>query len=164
MAEAFTGLIHPFAPVWNADSRVLVLGTFPSVQSRANDFYYGHPQNRFWKVLGQVFDQPAPQTVAQKRAFLLANGVALWDVLASCDIIGSADSAIRNPVANDLSPLLNGARIHQIWTNGQTAARLYHRYCEALTGKPAIALPSTSPANAAWSVERLAMAWAALRI
>ena len=163
MAEAFTGLIHPFLPVWNADSRVLVLGTFPSVQSRANSFYYGHPQNRFWKVLGDVFGQPTPQTVEQKRAFLLANGVALWDVLASCDIIGSADSAIRNPVANDLSPLLKEARIHQIFVNGQTAARFYHRYCEPVTGWPAIALPSTSPANAAWSVQRLAKEWGMLR-
>ena len=163
MAEAFTGLIHPFAPVWNADSRVLVLGTFPSVQSRANDFYYGHPQNRFWKVAGEVYGQPAPQTVEQKRAFLLANGVALWDVLASCDIVGSADSAIRNPVANDLTPLLNGSRIRQIFTNGQTAARFYRLYCEPVTGLPATTLPSTSPANAAWSVQRLAKAWAMLR-
>ena len=163
MVDVFLGIAHPFDPVWNADSRVLVQGTFPSVQSRANDFYYGHPQNRFWKVLGEVFHQPVPQTVEQKRGFLLANGVALWDVLASCDIVGSADSAIRNPAANDLSPLLERANIRRIFTNGQTAARFYHLYCEPLTGRLAETLPSTSPANAAWSVDRLAKAWAALR-
>jgi len=161
MAEQFTGIAHPFDPVWNAHSRVLVLGTFPSVQSRANAFYYGHPQNRFWLVLSRVFNQPVPQTVPEKRDFLLANGVALWDVLASCDITGSADSAIRNPIPNDLTPLLTGAPIRQIFTNGQTAARLYARYCQPVTGLPAQALPSTSPANAAWSVERLAAVWLA---
>lgn len=153
---------HPFAPVFDAHSRVLVLGTFPSVRSRAAAFYYGHPRNRFWPVLAALCGQPVPETRAQKEALLLANGVALWDVLASCEITGSADGSIRDPQPNDIAALLAQAPIRAVYANGQTAARLYARYCEPLTGVPAVALPSTSPANAAWSLEKLIAAWQVL--
>lgn len=162
MADTYLGIEHPFDPVWNEHSRVLVLGTFPSVKSRENAFYYGHPQNRFWQVLAMLFGEPTPATVEEKRAMLLRNGVALWDVLASCDITGSADGTIRNPVPNDIASLLRRAPIRQVFANGQTAANFYRKYCLPQTSIEAIPLPSTSPANAAWSVRKLAVAWQAL--
>ena len=162
MADTYLNIAHPFEPVWDEHSRVLVLGTFPSVKSRENAFYYGHPQNRFWRVLATMFQEAVPQSVADKRALLLRHGVALWDVLASCDITGSADGSIRHPVPNDIAALLAKAPIRQVFANGQTAANLYRRWCEPQTGLPVTALPSTSPANAAWSVARLAQGWQAL--
>ncbi|HNW85355.1 MAG TPA: DNA-deoxyinosine glycosylase [Candidatus Limiplasma sp.] len=162
MAETYLGIAHPFPPVWDCNSRALVLGTFPSVQSRANAFYYGHPQNRFWRVLALLYGETIPTENEDKRALLLRHGIALWDVLASCDVTGSADGSIRNPVPNDIGALLTQAPIRQLFANGQTAAALYRRWCEPQAGLPIIPLPSTSPANAAWSVERLARAWAAL--
>ena len=152
-------IAHPFPPLYNEESRVLILGSFPSVKSREQAFFYGHPQNRFWKVLAGVFGQEVPATIPQKRAFLLRNGVALWDVIASCEIVGSADSSIKNAVPNDLRPILEHSKVTRIFVNGGTAKRLYDRHIEPLTGIPATALPSTSPANAAWSVERLTEAW-----
>lgn len=159
MATAYRGIVHPFAPVWDERSRVLVLGTFPSVLSRETAFYYGHPRNRFWQVLAAVFGQSVPQTVAEKRALLALHGVALWDVLASCDIVGSADGSIRNAVPNEVGALLAAAPIRRVCCNGKTAAALYRRWCEPQTGLPAVALPSTSPANAAWTLPRLIAAW-----
>ena len=152
-------LIHPFAPVWDGQSRVLVLGTFPSVQSRKNAFYDGHPQNRFWRVLAALFGVPVPETPEQKRAMLLMHRVALWDVLASCEITGSADSAIRHPVPNNIAALLRDAPIAAVFANGQTASRLYRLHVLPITGVEAITLPSTSPANAAWSLSKLMVAW-----
>lgn len=157
-------LIHPFVPVWNAQSRVLVLGTFPSVRSRETAFYYGHPQNRFWQVLAALYEEPLPEGRAQKEALMLAHGVALWDVLAACDIQGSADGSIRNAAPNDIAGLLAGSSIRAVYANGQTAGRLYRRLCEPATGLPAIVLPSTSPANAAWTLPRLVEAWQALKL
>ena len=159
MAETYLGIAHPFPPVVDAQSRVLVLGTFPSVQSRKNEFYYGHPQNRFWHVLAILFQSPMPETVQQKQIFLLTHGIALWDVLASCDITGSADGSIRHPIPNDIAALVATYSIGSIYCNGQTSSALYKRWCEPLTGKSAISLPSTSPANATWSVARLVEAW-----
>lgn len=153
------GISHPFEPVCDGACRALVLGTFPSVKSRANLFYYGHPQNRFWRVLAALFGAPVPDGVQEKRALLLANRVALWDVLAACDIRGSADTSIRNPVPNDIGQILRGAPIACVFANGQAAAALYRRYAQPATGVPAYALPSTSPANAAWTLERLVQAW-----
>ena len=150
---------HPFPPLYNEESRVLILGSFPSVKSREQAFFYGHPQNRFWKVLGGVFGQEAPATVEEKRAFLLRNRVALWDVIASCEIVGSADSTIKNAVPNDLSSILNNSKVSRIFVNGATAKRLYDRHLLPVTGMEATVLPSTSPANAAWSVERLIGEW-----
>lgn len=159
MPEKTRALVHPFAPVWNEHSRILVLGTFPSVRSRETAFYYGHPQNRFWQVLAALFDETVPVDRAGKETLLLAHGVALWDVLASCDIAGSADGSIRNAVPNDIAGLLAKTGIRSVYANGQTAGRLYARWCEPRTGLAATVLPSTSPANAAWSVARLIAAW-----
>lgn len=153
---------HPIPPVYDENSRVLILGSFPSVKSREQGFFYGHPQNRFWRVTAAVFGEETPVTVPERRAFLLRHGVALWDVIAACEITGSADASIRNPEINDLRPILEAAPIRAIFVNGQTAAKLYRRYAEPLTGRPAYPLPSTSPANASWSLERLIEAWRAI--
>lgn len=150
---------HPIHPVFDEDSKILILGSFPSVKSREANFFYGHPQNRFWKVLAAVFKEDVPATIDEKRAFLLRNHVAVWDVIHSCDIVGSSDSSIKNVVANDLSVILDVAKIEQIFVNGKTAEQYYKKYIEKETGRKAICLPSTSPANAAWKVERLVDAW-----
>ncbi len=156
-------LTHPFPPLYDARSEILILGSFPSQKSREQRFFYGHPQNRFWQVTARVFDAPLPLTVEEKRAFLLSHRVALWDVLASCEIVGSADSSIKNAVANDLSPLLAEAPIRRIYVNGKTAEKYYLRYLRDPLGRDAICLPSTSPANAAFSVERLVACWRQIR-
>lgn len=156
---------HPISPVFDSHSTVLILGSFPSVKSREIGFFYGHPQNRFWKVLAAVFEeQTVPKDTEEKRDFLLRNGVALWDVICSCDITGSSDSSIRNVVPNDLTPILEQADIRQICVNGKKAMSLYQRYLEPETGRKAICLPSTSPANASWNLERLIQAWQVIRI
>ena len=156
-------IIHPIPPVVDRNSRILVLGSFPSVKSREANFFYGHPQNRFWKVTAAVFGESVPVSVEEKKAFLLRNRIAVWDVIHSCDITGSSDASIRNVVPNDLSVILDAADIRTIFVNGKTAERYYRQYTEPRTGRPAVCLPSTSPANAAWSVERLAAAWQAVR-
>ena len=165
MAE-YEHIVHGFAPVFDGRSRVLVLGSFPSVLSRAHDFYYGNPQNRFWRVVASVVGEDTPEVddVAGKRALLLRHGIALTDVIFSCDIKGSSDASIRNVVPMDLSGLLAEAPIETVLCNGGTAGQLYHRWLEPVVGRAAEVLPSTSPANAAWSCERLAVRWgAALR-
>ncbi len=151
--------IHPIPPVFDANSRVLILGSFPSVKSREAAFFYGHPQNRFWRVIAAVTGDDPGDTPETKTAFLLRNNIALWDVIASCEIEGSADSSIKNAVPNDLGPILQTAPIRAIFTNGKTADRLYRRFLLPQTGVEAICLPSTSPANAQWSEQRLAEAW-----
>lgn len=155
---------HPIAPVFDENSRVLVLGSFPSVKSREEMFFYGHPQNRFWRVMASVFGSDTPKTVEEKRAFLLAHGVALWDVLASCEITGSADSTIKNAVPNDLSPILAAAKIEKIFVNGKAAEKYYDKYLKAALGREAVCLPSTSPANAAWSIAKLTETWSAIKM
>ncbi len=150
---------HPFPPLYNRDSKVLILGSFPSVKSREQMFFYGHPQNRFWRVVSAVFGCDAPSTIAEKCEFLLSHGIALWDVVASCEITGSSDSSIKNVTANDLSKILNSANISRIFVNGKTAEKYYNKYTKNKTGREAVCLPSTSPANAAWSFERLVDAW-----
>lgn len=154
---------HPFPPLYDEKSRILILGSFPSVKSREQMFFYGHPQNRFWKVLAAVFSAPVPHTTMEKRTFLLENGIALWDVIGSCDIEGSADSTIRNVSPNDLSVILDCAPIENIYVNGRTAEKYYMRYTFPVTGKAAKCLPSTSPANAACSLEKLIAAWKVIR-
>lgn len=155
--------IHPIPPFYREDSRILILGSFPSVKSREQLFFYGHPQNRFWAVTASVFGCAAPRTVEEKKAFLESNRIALWDVIASCEIDGSSDSSIKNAVPNDLSILLNRCRIRSIFINGRTAERLYRKYLLPRTGREAVCLPSTSPANAAWTLPRLVAAWSVLR-
>ena len=151
--------IHTIAPVYDGNSRILILGSFPSVRSREEGFYYAHPQNRFWSVLSEVFAQDLPRTTDEKKTFLLRNRVALFDVAASCEIFGSADSTIKEVVPNDLSPILSASPIEAIFANGKTAESFYKKYQEKATGIKAIVLPSTSPANAAWSFERLVEEW-----
>ena len=150
---------HPIPPVYDERSRVLILGSFPSVKSREVGFFYGHPQNRFWKVIAAVVGDDVPATVEKKKEFLLRHRIALWDVIASCEVEGSADSSIRGAEANDISPILGEAQIRAAFTNGATAHKLYMKHIYPATGVADVCLPSTSPANAAWSVERLTEAW-----
>ena len=154
---------HPINPVYDSNSRVLILGSFPSVKSREAKFFYGHPQNRFWKVMAAIFEERIPENIDEKRALLLRNHVAVWDVIASCDIEGSADSTIKNVLANDLTVILDNAPIEAIYVNGKTAEKYYKKYIEKEIGRKAICLPSTSPANAAWSIDRLVEAWSVVR-
>ncbi len=151
-------LHHPFEPVINNDSRVLVLGSFPSVKSRENSFYYGHPQNRFWPMLALIFRQDVPLTIQEKTELLHQHRIALWDVIERCQLDGSMDSSIRDALPNDISSLLKAAPLERVLLNGQLAGKLYQRYFrESLL--PYAVLPSTSPANAAWSLQRLADIW-----
>ena len=157
-------VIHPIPPVFDSASRILILGSFPSVKSREMMFFYGHPQNRFWKVAAAVFEEEVPVTVPERRAFLLRNHIAAWDVIASCRIRGSSDASIRDVVPNDLSRILAAAPISQIYVNGRTAEKMYRKYTEPATGRPCICLPSTSPANAAWNMDLLVQAWSRIRM
>ena len=151
--------VHPIPPVYSAESRVLILGSFPSVKSRETGFFYGHPQNRFWSVVSSLFGEDAPKTVDEKKAFLLRRRIALWDVIRSCEIEGSSDASIKDVVPNDLSVILNSAPIKAIFVNGGTALKYYNRFSLPATGRAAVLLPSTSPANASWNVERLLGQW-----
>ena len=151
--------VHTIEPVYDSDSRILILGSFPSVKSREAGFFYGHPQNRFWKVLAGLCETETPVTTEQKKDFLLQNHIAVWDVIASCVITGSSDSSIRQAVPNDLDRILKMAPVSCIYCNGGTAYRLYQRYLYSQTGREAVKLPSTSPANASWSLEKLMEAW-----
>lgn len=157
-------IIHPFPPLYDENSKVLILGSFPSVKSREQMFFYGHPQNRFWKVVSAVTGKPLPETIEEKKALLLSSGIALWDVIASCEIEGSSDSSIKNAVANDLTGILGNAEIKQIFVNGKTAEKYYNKYIRDKIGRDALCLPSTSPANAAWSVEKLINEWKILNM
>ena len=154
---------HTFEPVYDEDSEILILGTFPSVKSREQDFYYGHPQNRFWKVLANLTGEELPETIEEKKAMLLKHHIAIWDVVQSCDIIGSSDSSIKNVMPADLNRVLTNSRITKIFVNGDKAYKLYKKYCQDATGREAVKLPSTSPANAAWSLERLKHEWSIIR-
>lgn len=150
---------HTFEPVFDENSKVLILGTFPSVKSREQGFYYGHPRNRFWKILAELWQEPVPEGIDQKKKFLLSHGIAVWDVVASCDIVGSSDSSIKNVVPADLNRVLDHAPIRRIFANGGKAYSLYQKHAFPITGQEAIKLPSSSPANAGWQMERLLEAW-----
>ena len=152
-------IVHSFEPVYDKDSELLILGTLPSVKSRENNFYYGHKQNRFWKVLATLLKEPVPDTIEEKKAMLLAHRIALWDVIQSCDIKGSSDSSIKNVQPTDIGMILEKTNVTQIYANGNKAGQLYKRYQFPVTGIEATVLPSTSPANAAWSFDRLCEAW-----
>lgn len=156
MGEIFT---HTFEPIFDKNSEILVLGSFPSVKSRENHFYYAHPQNRFWRVVASVYFCPVPKTVEEKKNMLLSNKIAVWDVIKSCEITGSADSTIKSVIPNDLSEILSVADIKKIYANGKTAQSLYNKYIKKNTGFDIISLPSTSPANAAYSLEKLIKEW-----
>lgn len=152
-------LDHVFGPIFDENSEILILGSFPSVKSREISFYYGHPQNRFWAVLETVYNEKIGATTDEKKAFLLKNHIALWDVIQSCDIIGSSDSSIKNVIATDLTVILGKCDIKQIFVNGKTAAKLYDKYIKPKIGREATVLPSTSPANAAYKLDKLTEAW-----
>lgn len=155
---------HPFPPFYNSNSNILVLGSFPSVKSREQMFFYGHSQNRFWKVTAAVFNNSVPGTIEEKKQFLAENRIALWDVIGECEITGSSDSSIKNVKANDLTPILSNARIEKIFVNGRMAEKYYKMYTQKIVQMEAICLPSTSPANAAWSLEKLISAWNVIRL
>lgn len=152
-------ITHPFEPVYTASSKILILGSLPSVKSREQNFYYGHPQNRFWRVMSCILDEPLPQTIEEKKGMLQKHGIAVWDVIYSCDIIGSSDSSIKNVTPTDIAALVRKTQIKNIYCNGKTAGKLYGKYQQQTVGLPAITLPSTSPANAAFSIERLVREW-----
>jgi len=152
-------MLHPIPPVFDGQSEILILGSFPSVKSRETGFFYGHPQNRFWRVLAALCGEETPGTVVEKKALLLRRHIALWDVIQSCEIVGSSDASIRSVVPNDLSVILSAAPVRRIFTNGGTADSLYLRCCERETGIPAVRLPSTSPANARMNFDALLEAW-----
>ena len=168
---------HTIDPVYNEQSQILILGSFPSVKSREQQFFYGHKQNRFWKVLADVLGCDIPQSIEEKKAMLLSHHIAVWDVLAgceirgadvwdviqSCEIEGSSDASIRDVVPNDLTRILNTADIRAIYTNGGKAHELYCKYIEPVNKIAAQKLPSTSPANAGYSLERLLAAWSVIR-
>ena len=150
----FQQVIHPLEPVADKNSKILILGTMPSPKSREEAFYYAHPRNRFWSVLSHLFGAKL-ETKEDKTNFLLSHNIALWDVLHSCEIISAADSSIKNPVANDISSIVNNSEIKMIFTTGKTAFSLYNRLCRNDTGIDAIPLPSTSPANARMTLDNL---------
>ena len=155
--------VHNIEPVYDKNSKILILGSFPSVKSREMCFFYGHPQNRFWKITSAIFNEETPETIKDKKAFLLRNNIAVWDVIESCDITGSADSSIRNIKVNDINKILKKSKIEKIFVNGKTAEKLYKKYLEEKTGIKAIVLPSSSPANAAYSLDKLIKEWAIIR-
>ena len=152
-------LDHPIPPLFDESSRILILGSFPSRASRQAAFFYGHPQNRFWCTVSALLGCSCPKTVAEKSAMLHAHHIALWDTIASCDIENSSDASIQNAVPNDLTPILKTAQIRAIFCNGTASYQLYCKYLQPVTGIEAIKLPSTSPANAAWTQERLLSGW-----
>ncbi len=151
----YQSLRHEFPPVWDSSSEILILGSFPSVKSREEGFFYGHPRNRFWDVIAAVTGHPKPVTMEEKKALLLSSHIAVWDVIGSCEIRGSSDSSIRHVAANDISGILAHAPIRKILANGKTAAKLYETYIFPNIQIPIIPLPSTSPANAVWTLEKL---------
>ncbi|MBE6686617.1 MAG: DNA-deoxyinosine glycosylase [Ruminococcaceae bacterium] len=151
--------VHPIPPVYNKESKILILGSFPSVKSRESNFFYGHKQNRFWKLISLLLNENEPKTNEEKKDLLLKNRIALWDVVESCDIEGSADSSIKNVKPNDISFILENSKVERIYVNGRTAEKYYNKYIKPTLGKQAYCLPSTSPANAAWGMEGLLEAW-----
>lgn len=152
-------MIHPFPPLFDENSQTLILGSFPSVKSREAMFFYGHPQNRFWRLLARLYDEAVPQSIEEKSRLVLSHHLALWDSIHSCTIVGSSDSSVRDVVPNDLSVILQSSKITRIFCNGALSHKMYTKYIYPATGIEAVKLPSTSPANAAFSLDRLAEKW-----
>ncbi len=156
-------IIHPIKPVFDKNSKILILGSFPSVKSREAEFFYAHPQNRFWKVLAAVFNDTLPLSTEEKKRFLLKHNVALYDVIQSCDINKSSDASVKNVVPADLTQITNHSKVTRIFVNGKTAEKYYNTYSEKTTGIKCVCLPSTSPANAAFSLEKLISEWQVIK-
>lgn len=156
-------IVHPIEPFYQENSKILILGSFPSVKSREQMFFYGHSQNRFWKVISSIFKEKTPNSIDEKKILLKNNGIALWDVIHSCEITGSSDSSIKNVVPNDISKILENTNVGKIFVNGKTAKAYYDKYIKNEIGRDAICLPSTSPANAAWSLDKLVDAWSQIK-
>ena len=152
-------IVHPFPPLFDKKSSTLILGSFPSVKSRENMFFYGHPQNRFWKVIAALFNERVPETVDEKKKLILGNALALWDSIHSCTVTGSSDSSVKDVVPNDISIIINGSNVKRIFCNGALSYKMYKKYIYPSTNIEAVKLPSTSPANAAYSLERLISEW-----
>lgn len=146
-------IVHPLKPIYNKDSIVLILGSFPSVISRKNNFYYSNPKNKFQKILGTVFNEENLTTNEEKIDFLLNNHIALFDVIKSCEIDGSSDSSIKNVIPNDINKLIKNSKVKYIFTNGNKAHELYQKYIFKSTKIVDIKLPSTSPANCQKGIE-----------
>lgn len=159
MNTTYDHIVHPFTPLYDENSEILILGSLPSVKSREQKFFYGHPQNRFWKVMAKILSEEVPVTIEEKSAMLHKHHIALWDTIYSCDIIGSSDSSIKNVVPTDLKPIIEGSKIKRVYCNGATSGKYYKKYQQKVLGIEAQVLPSTSPANAAYSVERLVENW-----
>ncbi len=152
-------IVHPLQPLFQADSKILILGSFPSIKTREYGFFYGHPQNRFWPLLERIFEESLGTDIEERRDFLLRHHIAVYDVIYQCDIIGSSDSSIQNVVASDLNPIFKVADIKNIFCNGGTSYRYYRKYHEKKIGVESIQLPSTSPANARFSIDDLYNQW-----
>ena len=159
MKEAYTPVGPGFAPICGNTAKALILGSFPSPKSREQGFYYGHPQNRFWRLLALLTGAPEPKTIAEKTALILQNDLALWDTVQSCEIRGASDASMRHVQPNDVAALVRRLGVQAVFCNGAASGRVYAKYAQAAAGIPAVVLPSTSPANAAWSMERLQQAW-----
>lgn len=155
-------IVHPIEPLYDKNSKILILGSLPSVKSREQMFFYGHPQNRFWRLLALLYGETMPKAVEEKRVFALRHNIALWDAIYSCEIKGSSDSSIRNVVPTDLTEIIRKSKIEKIFCNGKTSGNYFHKYQEKVLGMPAKVLPSTSPANAAWTIEKLKEEWKAI--
>ena len=163
MSAAGRRVEHPFGPLFDSGSRILILGSFPSVKSREQMFFYGHPQNRFWKVIASLYGRDVPTGIPEKKELILSNGLALWDSIASCVITGSSDASIRDVRPNDLRIILDSAPIQRIYCNGRKSHEMYMKYILPVLGQDAECLPSTSPANAQWSLEKLTAAWSVIK-
>lgn len=155
----YTHIVHPFGPLYNDGSRILILGSLPSVKSREKQFFYGHPQNRFWPMLAQILGEPRPETIEEKRAMALKHHIAMWDTIYSCDIKGSSDSSIKNVVPTDLKQIVEASQIQAVFCNGKTSGKYFGRYQGKELEVSSFIMPSTSPANAAWTMDKLISEW-----
>ena len=156
-------IIHPIPPLYDAESKILILGSFPSIKSREAMFFYGHPQNRFWPLLARLFGEDVPTSIEEKKSLVLRHRVALWDSIHSCTIVGSSDSSVRDVVPNDLSVILDNSKVERIYCNGALSHKMYTKYIYPTTGIAAVKLPSTSPANAAFNMDRLEKEWQVIK-
>lgn len=154
--------VHNIPPIYNKESHILILGSFPSVKSREAQFFYHHPQNRFWKILEQLYEVSLTN-IEEKKSFLFSSHIALWDVIQTCDIQGSSDASIEQVIVNDIASLLNQTQIHTIYCNGAKSYQLYMKYIYPSTHIQAIQLPSTSPTNAIYSLDKLLEKWQVIK-